>query len=232
MAFSLLEKLPNGQLLYQAELVSKEGHLETVVPGQWLEIDGLLLPIFHCNKHLIQFIAPEEITLSGNFSIVGEPLLIPDNDNKLLLVAENQGVPMLFFLVHFLRQQWGTKKFNSRFYQILLGTKSGFPFQPVPSQIMMPQMPPEVIASAPLLEDLGLAARLASGSESPGCYSGSLAKMITEINFDNFSMQPTTVITLGSKQLLDAAKDCFHSASNTLNIHVMRHCPILEQDCH
>ncbi len=60
---------------------------------------------------------------------------------------------------------------------MILGSESPFPFQPRPSQILMPGMPPEVIATLPLLEDWGIPNRLASHKGFPGCFDGSITDL-------------------------------------------------------
>ncbi|MCZ6895875.1 MAG: dihydroorotate dehydrogenase electron transfer subunit, partial [Gammaproteobacteria bacterium] len=47
-----------------------------------------------------------------------------------------------------------------------------FPFRPRPSQIIAGGIPDGVIAAMPLLDDWGIASRLASRQAYPGCYDG------------------------------------------------------------
>jgi dihydroorotate dehydrogenase electron transfer subunit len=55
---------------------------------------------------------------------------------------------------------------------VLMGSELEFPFRARPSQILLDGMPGEAIACMPLLDDWGIASRLASFSEFAGCYRG------------------------------------------------------------
>ena len=55
---------------------------------------------------------------------------------------------------------------------VILGSEVPFPFQPRPSQIMLPGIPDGVIGAMPLLEDWGIPSRLASLQGYPGCFDG------------------------------------------------------------
>src|SRR5580704_3537511 len=60
---------------------------------------------------------------------------------------------------------------------VLLGSDTPFPFRPRPSIIVVPGIPTGVIACMPLLEDWGVASRLASPSDFPGCFEGSATEL-------------------------------------------------------
>jgi dihydroorotate dehydrogenase electron transfer subunit len=55
---------------------------------------------------------------------------------------------------------------------VLLGSDTPFPFRPRPSVIIVPGIPAAVIACMPLLEEWGVASRLASTLDLPGCFEG------------------------------------------------------------
>lgn len=55
---------------------------------------------------------------------------------------------------------------------VILGSEVPFPFDARPSQIMLPGIPEGVIGAMPLLEDWGIASRLASLKGYPGCHEG------------------------------------------------------------
>jgi dihydroorotate dehydrogenase electron transfer subunit len=57
---------------------------------------------------------------------------------------------------------------------VLLGSDDPFPFRPRPSVIIVPGIPTGVIACMPLLEEWGIASRLASSMDLPGCFEGSV----------------------------------------------------------
>lgn len=55
---------------------------------------------------------------------------------------------------------------------LLLGSDTPFPFRARPSSIIVPGIPQGVIACNPLLEAHGIANRLATRSDFPGCFDG------------------------------------------------------------
>jgi dihydroorotate dehydrogenase electron transfer subunit len=55
---------------------------------------------------------------------------------------------------------------------VLLGSNTPFPFRPRPSVIVVPGIPIGIIACMPLLEEWGIASRLASTADLPGCFEG------------------------------------------------------------
>lgn len=60
---------------------------------------------------------------------------------------------------------------------VLFGADETLPFRPRPSTILVPGMPPGVIAGIPALEEFGIASRLASTAGLPGCYDGTVAEL-------------------------------------------------------
>ncbi len=87
--------------------------------------------------------------------------------SRPLLIGGGVGIPPMIFLADRLRAVQGA-------YQpfVIMGSEVPFPFQSRPSQIMVPGIPAEVIAGMPLLEDWGIASRLASKQGYPGCFDG------------------------------------------------------------
>jgi dihydroorotate dehydrogenase electron transfer subunit len=53
-----------------------------------------------------------------------------------------------------------------------MGSEIEFPFKARPSQILLPGVPADTIACMPLLDDWGIASRLASFGGFPGCFHG------------------------------------------------------------
>lgn len=60
---------------------------------------------------------------------------------------------------------------------VLLGSQTAFPFRARPSTILVNALPPDVIAAEPALEQAGIPSRLATLSESPGCYDGKVIEL-------------------------------------------------------
>jgi dihydroorotate dehydrogenase electron transfer subunit len=55
---------------------------------------------------------------------------------------------------------------------VIMGSEVPFPFKAQPSKLMVPGVPSEVIAAMPLLDDWGIASRLASQQGYAGCFEG------------------------------------------------------------
>lgn len=86
---------------------------------------------------------------------------------RALLLGGGVGIPPMVFLASELHAAGGRSQ-----PLVLMGSEAPFPFTPRPSQIMVPGLPAGVIACMPLLEDWGIASRLASLQGRPGCYEG------------------------------------------------------------
>ena len=83
-----------------------------------------------------------------------------------LLIGGGVGIPPMVFLAETLagRAPWRPLA--------LFGSEIPFPFKSRPSTILVPGMPAGAIASMPLLEEWGVASRLASCAGYAGCYDG------------------------------------------------------------
>ncbi|MGV6826240.1 MAG: dihydroorotate dehydrogenase electron transfer subunit [bacterium] len=95
---------------------------------------------------------------------IGQPFNV--TEKRPLLIGGGVGMPPMIFIADQLRQQNDKEPF------VILGSEVPFPFQPRPSQIMVPGVPEGVIAAAPLLEDWNIASRLASKAGFPGTFDG------------------------------------------------------------
>jgi dihydroorotate dehydrogenase electron transfer subunit len=89
---------------------------------------------------------------------------------------------------------------------VLLGSDTPFPFRPRPSVIVVPGIPTGIIACMPLLEEWGIASRLASTADLPGCFEG----LVTDLA-DAWlsSLSPTDlaeveILSCGPTSLLEA----------------------------
>jgi len=86
------------------------------------------------------------------------------------LIGEGAGIGPTLFLAEQLRGKAGTPL-------VLLSSDTPFPFRPRPSVIVVPGIPIGVIACMPLLEEWGIASRLASTADLPGCFEGSVTDL-------------------------------------------------------
>ncbi len=98
---------------------------------------------------------------------IGVPFSAPDSHPLPLLIGGGVGIPPMVFLADDLR---GREPKLQPF--VIMGSEVPFPFVTRPSQTLVAGMPPGVIACMPLMEDWGIASRLASLQGYPGCYDG------------------------------------------------------------
>lgn len=207
MSAILCEKLAAGQALYKIPYTKK------IYPGQWISAGNNQYSVFRYSNNELYFIAPRNSSFADEFHRCGEPLFLPDEDKPLILLSDNQAIPLMFFLIHHLLNSWGHKKLRSRVSLILMGVKTDFLFTPVPSVFLLSGFPASTIASAPLLEDWELPARLASCAELPGCYPGSLVSLLMNLDFSDFNKQNSVVVAIGSSRLLQVTKQRFSGDS-------------------
>ena len=98
---------------------------------------------------------------------IGRPFQLDTQYKRPLLIGGGVGMPPMIFIADALRKQ---KNNWSPF--VILGSEVPYPFKTQPSQIVVPGLPDGVIATMPLLDDWGIAARLASLQGYPGCHDG------------------------------------------------------------
>jgi dihydroorotate dehydrogenase electron transfer subunit len=96
---------------------------------------------------------------------IGKPFEI--RQRRPLLIGGGVGMPPMIFIADALRR--GSDDVQPF---VILGSEVPFPFRSRPSEIMVRGMPEGVIATMPLLEDWGIATRLASLQGYPGCHEG------------------------------------------------------------
>ncbi|MGH8598750.1 MAG: dihydroorotate dehydrogenase electron transfer subunit [Gammaproteobacteria bacterium] len=97
---------------------------------------------------------------------IGRPFKLGGFRRRPLLIGGGVGIPPMIYLAEHLKRDPAVSPL------VLIGSEVPFPFQSRPSQIMVPGMPPAVIAAMPLLEDWGTASRLASLKAYAGCFEG------------------------------------------------------------
>lgn len=101
---------------------------------------------------------------------IGNGFTRPATCQQPLLLGGGVGMPPMLFWAQRLRAQGVTPL-------VILGSEVPFPFTARPSQFLVPGLPPEVIAAAPLLEDWGIPSRLASLQAYPGCFDGYVTEL-------------------------------------------------------
>jgi dihydroorotate dehydrogenase electron transfer subunit len=88
---------------------------------------------------------------------------------RTLLIGGGVGIPPMVFLAESLKQRRSEAPWQTL---VLMGSEIEFPFRARPSQIVVPGIPGAAIACMPLLDDWGIASRLASFGGFPGCFHG------------------------------------------------------------
>ena len=109
----------------------------------------------------------EDISLIGP---IGRPFRQDGHRRRPLLIGGGVGIPPMVFLADRLRTS-AVRPF------VIMGSEVPFPFPVTPSRIMIPQLPAPVTGTMPLLEDWGIACRLASLQGYAGCFEGYVTEL-------------------------------------------------------
>ncbi|MCU7882273.1 MAG: dihydroorotate dehydrogenase electron transfer subunit [Candidatus Thiodiazotropha sp. (ex Lucinoma aequizonata)] len=139
----------------------------------------------------------EKISLMGP---IGKPFKPSPDHSRPLLIGGGIGMPPMVFLANALRKEKQKQPF------VILGSETPFPFQPKPSQIMIPGLADGVIASMPLLDDWGIGCRLASLQEFAGCFQGYVTELATQwLNtLDRQTRSQVEIFACGPHPMLEA----------------------------
>jgi dihydroorotate dehydrogenase electron transfer subunit len=92
---------------------------------------------------------------------------------RALLIGGGVGIPPMVFLAERLRERTDAKWLPL----VLMGSEIPFPFRTRPSQILVAGIPAGAIACMPMLDEWGIASRLASKSDFPGCFDGFVTEL-------------------------------------------------------
>ena len=95
---------------------------------------------------------------------------------RALLIGGGVGIPPMVFLADRLRAR------TDAAWQplVLMGSEISFPFRARPSKIFVSGIPDGSIACMPLLDEWGVASRLATRSDFPGCFDGFVTQLADE----------------------------------------------------
>lgn len=99
---------------------------------------------------------------------------IPNASSLVLTEAEGN-----FICLHWLNQLNNNDK--SRIDCVVLHEQEQFAFRPAPSRFLTPDLPSEMIASLPLLDDLAIISRLCCDQFQPGSFEGDLVDFVDKI---------------------------------------------------
>ncbi|HWF97962.1 MAG TPA: hypothetical protein VN691_02155 [Steroidobacteraceae bacterium] len=99
---------------------------------------------------------------------IGKPFTLHRERTRPILIGGGVGIPPMVFLADRLRNEPPGR------YKplVLMGSEIPFPFRTRPSAIVVAGMPAGTIACMPLLDEWGIASRLATRSGFPGCFEG------------------------------------------------------------
>lgn len=98
---------------------------------------------------------------------IGRPFKRAGYRPRPLLIGGGVGIPPMIFLAEHLRACG-----EPLTPLVLMGSEVPFPFRARPSRILVDGLPAHVIAAMPLLDDWGIASRLASLAGYAGCFQG------------------------------------------------------------
>jgi dihydroorotate dehydrogenase electron transfer subunit len=168
----------------------------------WIE---LLYRVFGYGTALLaQRRAGERLSVLGP---IGRPFTARPDRRRPLLIGGGVGIPPMIFLAEVLRRE--TTAYHSL---VLMGSEVPFPFTPKPSQIMCPGIPDGVIAAVPLLEDWGIASRLASGTGFSGCFEGYVTDLarLWLASLTDETRKEVEVFACGPQAMLEATARLAH----------------------
>jgi dihydroorotate dehydrogenase electron transfer subunit len=139
--------------------------------GGWIEVlykvlgSGLHALAAHKRGDSVSIIGP-----------IGKPFTLHPERPRPLLIGGGVGIPPMVFLADRLRNEPPGR------YKplVLMGSEIPFPFRTRPSAIVVAGIPTGTIACMPLLEEWGIASRLASRAGYPGCFEGFVTELADE----------------------------------------------------
>jgi dihydroorotate dehydrogenase electron transfer subunit len=99
---------------------------------------------------------------------IGHGFTVDARRPRTLLIGGGVGIPPMVFLAEALR----SRRDASWQPLVLMGSEIEFPFRARPSTIVVPGIAAGTIACMPLLDDWGVASRLATLAGFPGCFHG------------------------------------------------------------
>ena len=189
-----------------------------VQPGQSIQIRSgdVSAPVMRAKAHtgVIDLLFREDQATDANAHKAGERLSISgpigagfdlsSRKARPLLIAQGLGIAPIIFLAETLREH--ASQSNPL---VFLGTRDSFPFRTRPSTILLPDIPDGVIACMPLLEEWGIASRLASSDDAPGCFDGSASELaaIWLRSLDQTAISGVEVFASGDRDFVFAATE-------------------------
>jgi dihydroorotate dehydrogenase electron transfer subunit len=139
----------------------------------------------------------------GVLGPIGQGFVVHAERPRTLLVGGGVGIPPMVFLAESLLARAGEAKWQPL---VLMGSEIEFPFRARPSRIVVPGLPADVIGGMPLLDDWGVASRLASFGGFPGCYQGYVTDLAAHwlATLDAAALAEVEVFACGPTPMLQA----------------------------
>ncbi|MSR14739.1 MAG: dihydroorotate dehydrogenase electron transfer subunit [Gammaproteobacteria bacterium] len=132
---------------------------------------------------------------------IGQSFKLEGYRRRPLLIGGGVGIPPMIYLAEHLKRVADVRPL------VLMGSEVPFPFSPRPSQLMVPGMPAAVIAALPLLEDWGIACRLASLQGYAGCFEGYVTELAaTWIEASGVPREDVEIFACGPTPMLKAVQ--------------------------
>jgi hypothetical protein len=127
-----------------------------------------LTKIYYLSKEKAAISSDQDIIFDQKKNIIEEIRKSPD-----ILFCDEHNLSALFFYYKRFRQR------TTHLPIIIVQSNALLPFYPIPSKIVLPELPNHVIAAVPYFEDLNIPSRIASTKlEMPGWYEGDLTEML------------------------------------------------------
>jgi dihydroorotate dehydrogenase electron transfer subunit len=128
---------------------------------------------------------------------------------RTLLLGEEAGVACVVSEAERLRTDPSTPPGERWRPLVLMGSDTPFPFRTRPSSIILPGIPPGVIACHPFLEAGGIPNRLATRSDFPGCFDGRVIDLAAGWlgSLGPAELDAVEVFVCGPASLLEAAAE-------------------------
>ena len=133
---------------------------------------------------------------------IGRPFTPHPDRPRPLLIGGGVGIPPMIFLADRLRQRDDAHWLPL----VLMGSEIPFPFRTRPSRIVVAGMPEGTIACMPLLDEWGIASRLASRADFPGCFDGFVTELADQwlSALDRGALSQVEVFACGPTPMLAA----------------------------
>ena len=134
---------------------------------------------------------------------IGRPFEAVPGRPRALLLGGGVGIPPMVFLADRLRRDRSASIF------VVMGSEVPFPFETKASDMEVPGLGADVTSTIPLLEQWGIAARLASGAGFAGCHRGyvtDLARVWLDA-LDEHTRDEVAVYACGPVPMLEACVD-------------------------